>query len=969
MRLIPSNLVYLIATNSNQTASEQIDYDLDQNTVVDSTRGSLMTDVQMSTMETPMASTTSVMALNDMTMHDIRTILERPVNINTYVWSSTDMELSTTLPGGSYDADTPNYLQVFNFPQQILASSAIVSDKLKNYQYLKADIEIEIKVNAQPFLQGALMLVYNPYLAKIGDFRRKGTRFLASQTSCPHKILTLESGNSLKMTCPYANIYDLFDLSNDNNQFGTVYLYVFSQLRGAESPVSCNYTVYARFVNPQIYVPTQNSLSTLSHDIERLEKAGYRVRPRRIAQGLMTPKSAPDSGETRGGPLSTGAKGVSLIADALSGVPVIGQVASTVAWVARLASRGLAAIGLSKTVSATPASRMIVKPNSSLIHTEGVDDSTTLALLQDNGIDGTSFIPEYKDELSLSYIFGRPNYFFRVFSSTTDFSSRKLLLKWEVSPFSNAQYNQALDLKTLYLGSFAYTSMFGTLWRGTINYDIMVIKTPYHQGRFAIVYFPETTLADVPATLGDLLNTNYNVICNLKDRQDELGRTEFRISVPFISNTPWRETYKRDESGLGPDATTLETSTGSIGIYSLVDLSHPPTTASGVSFLIAHSGGEDYQISRPTLQLAPGFQARYAQSDIGPVFIPQDENLLVPSHTMRDCTAATTGEYFTSLRSLIKRFGYFADITQFDTGFTGFRTRHFTENSTSGVREMSDSSSNNRVIPTPWYMVSFLYRFYNGSSNLKIIPSQSVAKAQAFLSFDDNPEVVMAVPFSKSYGQPMFEQLQMISNAFEIRTPFYRAIRGDVVNFADPPVLGDVRTNVRIFNGASPDDPSTPNLFEAAGDDFNFYFLVGPPPMMDIANVISTTTFPILETSGLDFSTVAGATADNPRNVVIFDPVTVTDRFGAAYNPDAPGYYRVVTTTLTPPTVTFNDTTTESRTWDNVFLYWSGAIWSLAIRPIAQISTNVDLVTTQASVVAIGSETGALIESVDDPYV
>ena len=87
---------------------------------------------------------------------------------------------------------------------------------------------------------------------------------------------------------------------------------------------------------------------------------------------------------------------------------------------------------------------------------------------------------------------------------------------------------------------------------------------------------------------------------------------------------------------------------------------------------------------------------------------------------------------------------------------------------------MSRAGTNDRVIPTPWYMVSFLYRFYNGSSCLKIIPSQPVAKAQAFLSFDDVKDSMTLVPFVKNYGQPMFEQLQMISNAFEIRTPYYR---------------------------------------------------------------------------------------------------------------------------------------------------------------------------------------------------
>lgn len=93
-------------------------------------------------------------------------------------------------------------------------------------------------------------------------------------------------------------------------------------------------------------------------------------------------------------------------------------------------------------------------------------------------------------------------------------------------------------------------------------------------------------------------------------------------------------------------------------------MSNPPTVAGSVTFYIAHSGGEDYQIARPVMNLAPGFQSRYAQSDIGTVFVPEDENLLVPSHTTRDVTAQTTGEYFKSLRALVKRYGWFADLSQ-----------------------------------------------------------------------------------------------------------------------------------------------------------------------------------------------------------------------------------------------------------------------------------------------------------------
>ena len=859
----------MTASSNTEKSSGVVSYDHDQNTNVDSTRGKLLTDVQMSVDAVPMPSATMQMALNDTTKHEIMSILERPVNLGTFEWKSTDVPIPIQLSYSNYEVDARNYLQQLNFPQDIFSKSPIVVDKLKNYQYLKADIEIEVKINAQPFLQGALMLVYNPYYDQTGDFRRKGTRYLASQTSCPYKIVSIEEGNSLKLICPYANIYDLFDLSNSQNQFGTAFLYVFSSLLGPTGNETAKYTVFARFINPQFYVPTQKDVISTArdeHEIKRLESRGYR-----FAQSDVAPVSAQDTGEVEAsGPVSKIAGGVSTIADVLSGIPVIGKVASTVAWVSRAVGKTAASFGWSKPTSIQPQCKAVLKPNNTLIHTEGNDDATTLALIQDNGIDGSSFIPETKDELNFEYIFGRPNFFHAQTASQALFTDRKKITAWEVSPLSQYQYGNSDDSQTLYLGSFAYASMMGTLWRGTINYDIMVVKTPYHQGRFAVVFLPETNLDDVPETLDNLLNTNYNVVCNLKDRQDEMGRTTFRVSVPFISNTDWRETYKRNnnEANPGPDATTLDTKTGCLAIYSLVDLSNPPTVSPSVTFFIAHSGGEDYQIARPVMNLAPGFQfkqsessTRYAQADIGTVFVPEDENLLVPSHTARDVTAQTTGEYFKSLRAFMKRYGLFANLSQ-NSSYVGLRTRHMSEDPKSGARTMSRTNFSDKVIPTPWYMASFLYRFYNGSSQLKVIPYTPGVVAESFLSFDETVANQTVTPEVHSYGQPIFQQNQQVSNSFEVRTPYYRGIRCDVVDSNQVPVLGDVRTNIRCRNLANyGGDTQTSPMYEAAGDDFNYFFMVGPPPMCDIRNVRSTSTFPTGNTVQLNLSTVNSANA------------------------------------------------------------------------------------------------------------
>merc|ERR1712018_1120012 len=145
-------------------------------------------------------------------------------------------------------------------------------------------------------------------------------------------------------------------------------------------------TVFARFINPQFYVPTQKDVISTArdeHEIKRLESRGYR-----FAQSDVAPVSAQDTGEVEAsGPVSN-------IADVLSGIPVIGKVASTVAWVPRAVGKTAASFGWSKPTSIQPQCKAVLKPNNTLIHTEGNDDATTLALIQDNGIDGSSFIPE-----------------------------------------------------------------------------------------------------------------------------------------------------------------------------------------------------------------------------------------------------------------------------------------------------------------------------------------------------------------------------------------------------------------------------------------------------------------------------------------------------------------------------------------------------------------------------------------------
>ncbi|APJ38005.1 structural protein [Bivalve RNA virus G1] len=896
---------------------------------VDTTRGNLLTDIQDAESSVPMPSTATTMALNDVTKHEIKSILERPVKLGTFQWTANQTAVPITLSKVDYNAENVNVLKKFNFPQDIFNNSPITVDKLQNYQYFKSDLEVEVKWNAQPFLQGALMLEYNPYYDRISKFRRIGTQFLASSTTNPRAIQTLENSTSFKITCPYANIYDLFDLENEENQFGTVFLKVISPLRGPDSTASVSYTVFARFINPEFYTPTQKDVLSNTrdvHEVTRLQKRGFDVTKIEIpgvrtagteynvhnngedvtfvAQGRREPVATSSTGEEAvRGPVSQAAKGIALVSDALSGIPLLGQACSMVSWVARTAQHTAASFGWSKPISILQQEKRVIKPATTMLHTEGTDDSTTLALIQDNGIDGSSFIPEDKDEMCLKYVRGRPSYFTRKNVPSTTFTNGALLHKWEVSPLTSYSFGTGADSQTLYLSGFSFSSIaFSTQWRGTINYDIMVVKSNYHKARFAVVFLPETLLADVPENIGNLLTTNYNVICDFKGNQEDPGNVNFRVAVPFISNTPWRNTVAYDSFG-NIDPNTISTITGSCAIYALNALSFPASVSPSVDFLVAHSAGEDYCTGRELLNLTPGFTSKagipplpgfdetgefVAEGMVGPIYHPIDQNLLVPSHKSTNVNAQTVGESFLSLRSLIKRFCPFIFINT-NINFSSFRSRFFVENDATGERKLDLGTVQTPLPVTPFYLTSFLYRFWNGSSSVKILPATPFDVCSAYVSVESDTDGYKVNGAGDATSQPIFEQNQFCSGMFEVRTPYYKVVRGDVVGNTGEPIFGDIRTNLRVMNNSGlGDTSSTRSVYEAAGDDFSFYFLVGPPPMKSLRPnrpVIPSVPPPVvtLNVSTLNGTRVPFSTAygllGGVNNITSSPAITVTGKY------------------------------------------------------------------------------------------
>jgi hypothetical protein len=185
------------------------------------------------------------------------------------------------------------------------------------------------------------------------------------------------------------------------------------------------------------------------------------------------------------------------------------------------------------------------------------------------------------------------------------------------------------------------------------------------------------------------------------------------------------------------------------------------------------------------------------------------------------------GEYSKSLRPLIKRFVHTRDIpagqavSYTPADFINYDSDLSEPPLPVGTRSWA-TQGNGGLVPESWInLVSYLYRFVAGSVSHKVFIGYA-DRATASLNVTDNLETEFGLPES----DPSFVQEGVINNALEIRTPYYGQNRARVIS---DQVRG-LTAKPNIFIEGTGNRP----CYEAAGDDFNMWFMIGPPIMRPI---------------------------------------------------------------------------------------------------------------------------------------
>ena len=893
--------------------------------------------------------------------HTLKDLLSRWVKIDAFKWTSGSVEVPSQLSLASYLAGDVKYLRRFALPQAIFDNSPLIREKINNFMLMRAGVQIEVKANAEPFQQGALILAYFPRSLNTSKFRAEGNEFLSSITSAPHQVMYLEQANQMTMTVPFAHIKDMIDLTDSDDTFGYIHLYSLGGLSGPTDSESVELTTRMRFVDIDPQVSTDNSILASQKYAEihyNAAKANYMK-----VHGLRAQVS---EGEKKG-PVTRISSGLADVADVLSIVPGIGQFAAATGWFFRMVNKVATVFGWSKPVNQDKPAPMYQRTAGFMGNTEGPDSSMVLAQIPDNSINSGSFVPSGQDELSHSFIFSRPNYLTYATANKTSFSDSKLMFSFEVAPVSSLMANIASNGQDFSLGAQSFAAALRTLWRGTIDYNIEMIKTRYHAGRFIMVYFPNRTRNELPEVFSEAMTTNHSIIYDLQAKDDEELSIARPFSIPYTSSRPWKKVLYKNENDLY-DQTTLETHNGVVGVYSYNSLVCPDTVSDSVTFVLKHSfrseGQGKMHLSIPTIAIAGGFAANnvpvnseaeilsklqqeypntvattvisdpavgtdldfyditnqtelvidseivlnnWLRMNLNEVSLPDGTythdfvvnalNLDIKNQTLTftteveagrivDCYSnplmtnntagtglvetswsfastvkthsfvaqadegasepiipmelgevtdnsdkillGTVGEYSESLRPLIKRFVHTRDI-QGNTSiaftpsdFINFDTDDTTTIAPVGARSWSASDGGGGFVPESWLnLVSYLYRFCAGSTNVK-----------AFMGFANRGTVSLAVTenlqteFGLRESDPSFVQEGVINNALEVRTPYYGQHRARVIGDQTRGVTA--KPNILIAG-----DGNYP-VYEAAGDDFNMWFMIGPPVVRPI---------------------------------------------------------------------------------------------------------------------------------------
>lgn len=753
------------------------------------------------------------------TAWSVRDILSRPVQLGTYTWN-------TTQPVGTE-------IVSFDFPGILTTlTSQPVYQILSTFAFFSGSVRFRFQLNSTKFHIGRLVAALNP-MRRLSDDQIN----IFTASGLPNVKIDASESTLAELLIPFTHLQS-FLTTNTNSLYDTlarVHVVVFNQLSVAPSTLpALSLSVYAHMEVPEVQVPI------------------YSHTPILVAQGIIEDflPSGISGGISK--VISGATSAVSNVAKGDFGEAV----ASAGAGLGGLVSIAQKLFDFDMPTFPIPEHGRITKFSSTLAHgTSRFDFDTRLSL------DPVSMAPPYDEitgtlgnEMDLNVITSVPMLLVQCKWLSTQTPGTRitppatgptLLQGFTVCPslcstIASATSDSPVTFFPTYL---SYVSQRFARWRGSIKFRFEFICSQFHSGRLLVGFVPGDT-SSVP-TLQQAQACTHTVF----DLQEA---HEFDLEIPYVASTPFKESVFA--ASVQNDLHLI----GTMFIYVLTSLVSPSNVSPDIDINMFISGGDDFELAVPyglqtdsnpvdNIYLPPSGTPIVAQ---GPEInvsrssnTPQPPTLMKGQSTVKQASVGMFGEDFMSLKTVLRRFSPLFDVAT-PTGTLCPILR------VPVTPYLSDSNSDTDCSFYSSNLLNYFSRifvFWKGSIRYRFLSPYS-QETDGLISHLVNKHERLVIADNAHSPAWSFEQLQdteAIGTALaynqlnydpslEIETPWYSPFLQNLIDAHDTALDNHLFTNGTLrYTRSLPEEtvtyPIRLRVFQAAGDDFQFNYLIPPP--------------------------------------------------------------------------------------------------------------------------------------------
>lgn len=739
---------------------------------------------------------------------DIHSFLAKPAELAHAIW---DTQAAGDL------------LLTLSTPVDILAYP-LFAQKVRGFFGFKATTVIRMQVNSNKFQQGRLLMVFVPQAGIADTYPGIRLRSLMAATQLPRVELDLSLDTQVTMEIPYVNPCAYFNMWNESNPIGKVYVLIYSPLAtGTGGSDHVDISLWASFKDVELVTPT------FIPEMGRPSKAVASQESDEVAYRSMS---------------SILSKGAS-IAQTFSGVPMLASIAGPTNWFLTAASKAAAAFGYSKPILEDPLMKVYTVGQLNMMNYDGNEVVPVMATCSNHSV---GVLPCYAgtehDEMAISHIASIPAFVTAVTWNDT-MSHNVLLWKTEVEPNAFSSVGTAGLRQWKDTIPAAYLSNSFNYWRGSFIITFKIVKTAYHSGRLLFAFNPGFT--------GDI-SLDDSQFC-MREIIDVREKTEWTFTVPFVSTRQYHVCdLPNSEHGTAFDAT------GSISLFVLNELVRPASAADFVQILIEVSAGPDYELMSPRDSNQEAFIQAGWQTQMGDVIGPTASgtidctqcnvgvgNATVASPSL-DPALYCAGERILSILQLMKRYTpmRFQDDVDETTGkISGWAVRPY---EIGYIRETEGSPlpASSGPFGDPYCTFGCMFAYNRGSVKIGFLNIESVYGSSsdnpwylgATLDFDGAIRSGRSVTYLENealYVPPQLGRTIRFLSAPNYNENYCRLNRPNTGTNVSP--LDQFSSHVRLFGFQIPTRQANILLFRSVGEDFNFGYFLGTPRTVPAPNL------------------------------------------------------------------------------------------------------------------------------------